>query len=446
MTLIYAAVASFGLVALASITLVADGRARDNSLDADVRGLGVAAGLLVVVQDGQLVTGGLTDDLVYERIDAAAVYQPGPPPVSAPIKRELDGAAMARAAWGDPSEMGSEIEETIIEGRPARAVAMPFYSDDDGRVAGAVVVARRIPEETLAGRRMLVLVVVLTAAGLALASTASGWVYAGRQTRRLGGALDQQEAFLSLAAHELRTPIGRTRAVAESARLLALQDRGGGSRRELVGELDRLVAITMDASDNISDLLLLGRIGADRYGRRFAPVRLDEIVGPLEDVVPGTVVHTPGAVTVHGDAVLLRHLVQNLVGNARRHGHHEGSPRPPSIDVGLDVVPGTDGRPWVELSVADDGPGFPPELLDSAFERFTGGGRGTGLGLWIVLWIAEFHGGTAAVSNRPMGGARVHVRLPVASGRTLFAFGDDTRRGLAPARVAGAPRPGAARL
>jgi two-component system, OmpR family, sensor kinase len=412
MTVIYGTVATIGLAVLATIALGTEARTRDEAFDAEVRGLAITAGRLVVVSGGRLVTLGLTHDMVNSRIDAVQVVQPGDPPVTTRVRGDLDGEGLGRQAWTDLEEQGSELREIMLDGRRAKATAMPFFSDDNGQVAGAVVVAKIVPERLAEARRRLVLVVVLTAGGLATLAVATGWFFAGRQVRRLGGALDQQEAFLALAAHELRTPIGRVRAVAESARLLVREARHQPvPRRELVAELDRLVAITQDASANVDDLLLLGRIRADRHGHRFAPVRLDELVGAFENIVPGTVVHTPGPVTVLADDALLRHLVQNLVGNARRHGIHEDG-APPRIDVALmrRLVPGR--SPHIVLAVSDDGPGFADEVLGTAFERFVAGGRGTGLGLWIVRWIAELHGGTATVSNRSAGGAVVTVILP----------------------------------
>ena len=65
----------------------------------------------------------------------------------------------------------------------------------------------------------------------------------------------------------------------------------------------------------------------------------------------------------------------------------------------------------------DAGGGFPPEFLESAFERFARAdqgrsGGGAGLGLAIVEAIARAHGGAAGASNRPRGGADVWIRLP----------------------------------
>jgi signal transduction histidine kinase len=69
--------------------------------------------------------------------------------------------------------------------------------------------------------------------------------------------------------------------------------------------------------------------------------------------------------------------------------------------------------------VRDEGPGFPPEFIGKAFERFTRadparGRGGSGLGLSIVQMIARAHGGDARAANDAEGGARVTIELPVA--------------------------------
>jgi hypothetical protein len=71
------------------------------------------------------------------------------------------------------------------------------------------------------------------------------------------------------------------------------------------------------------------------------------------------------------------------------------------------------------ISVLDEGPGFPPEFLPHAFERFrrADDGRarsdgGSGLGLAIVLAVARAHGGTARAGNRASGGGAVTLELP----------------------------------
>ena len=68
------------------------------------------------------------------------------------------------------------------------------------------------------------------------------------------------------------------------------------------------------------------------------------------------------------------------------------------------------------IAVRDGGPGFPPDLLEEAFERFTRGqrgrtGEGVGLGLSIVSAIAAAHGGSVEARNREGGGAEVRLWL-----------------------------------
>jgi signal transduction histidine kinase len=86
------------------------------------------------------------------------------------------------------------------------------------------------------------------------------------------------------------------------------------------------------------------------------------------------------------------------------------------------AVTGGSGRCVATVEVRDHGPGFPPEFLPHAFERFQRAdparGRadgGAGLGLAIVATIAHAHHGTVAAGNHPSGGARVRIELPADS-------------------------------
>jgi len=93
-------------------------------------------------------------------------------------------------------------------------------------------------------------------------------------------------------------------------------------------------------------------------------------------------------------------VLENVIGNAERHG------RPPIVvDVGE-----------TRVRVTDSGPGFSPEMLERATERFSSGdparGGGIGLGLAIAAAQARVLGGRLVLANVPAGGAAVTIELP----------------------------------
>ncbi|MGD3107189.1 sensor histidine kinase, partial [Streptomyces sp. YGL11-2] len=81
---------------------------------------------------------------------------------------------------------------------------------------------------------------------------------------------------------------------------------------------------------------------------------------------------------------------------------------PPAIALGVS----SDGV----LTIDDAGPGIPPDLAGSLFDRFHSGSGSTGLGLSIAAWVAQAHGGTLTATGSPLGGARFTLRLPTHSG------------------------------
>ena len=118
-----------------------------------------------------------------------------------------------------------------------------------------------------------------------------------------------------------------------------------------------------------------------------------------------------GAGRVLGDREQLRRVVRNLTENAERHATS-------TVRFGLRRQ-----REWVELVVADDGPGIPPDQRERIFERFARldasrdrPSGGTGLGLAIVVEVVAVHGGTVTVADSDSG-ARIVVQLPADDGR-----------------------------
>ncbi len=109
------------------------------------------------------------------------------------------------------------------------------------------------------------------------------------------------------------------------------------------------------------------------------------------------------------DAGRLRQLLHNLLKNSLE---AIGDTRKPHIEVSTcDIV--ENGKNWIELGVADNGPGLPEGFGERWYEPYTTSkARGTGLGLAVAKKIAEEHGGSIRAENRPSGGAVFTLRLP----------------------------------
>jgi len=117
----------------------------------------------------------------------------------------------------------------------------------------------------------------------------------------------------------------------------------------------------------------------------------------------------PADPALRADAGRLRQLLHNLLKNSLE---AIGDTRKPAIEVSTQEI-SAGGRSWVELVVADNGPGLPESFDERWFEPYTTSkARGTGLGLAVAKKIAEEHGGTIRAENRPGGGAMFVLLLP----------------------------------
>ena len=117
-----------------------------------------------------------------------------------------------------------------------------------------------------------------------------------------------------------------------------------------------------------------------------------------------------GEPSVRVDAGRLRQALHNLIKNALE---AIGDTRKPQLLIATQVVHDSE-QDWIELSVADNGPGLPVDFGERWFEPYTTSkARGTGLGLAVVKKIVEEHGGSVRAENRAQGGALFTLRLPL---------------------------------
>ena len=289
----------------------------------------------------------------------------------------LAGMAIARRAMAPIATLTNTAAEIARTRDPSRSVPVPPADDEVAELA-----------RTLQG--------MLRELDAARAETES--------------TLARQRSFVADASHELRTPLT---SVLANLELLA---------ESLHGEEGEAASSALRSSQRmrrlVADLLLLARTDAGRVLKRercdLAQVVVEAAaeLGPVSDDHEIVLDAQPALVEASGDE--LHRLVINLIENALRH-----TPPGTEIRVRTATLPGA----VAELIVADNGPGVPPEIAPTLFERFVRGAGGApsrdgavggsfGLGLAIVRAVAESHGGTVELQEVLPHGARFVVRLP----------------------------------
>ena len=219
------------------------------------------------------------------------------------------------------------------------------------------------------------------------------------------------ERYVQDLTHEMKSPLAAIRASAELLEApLPEADRmrfAGSIRNQserLAQMIDRMLALAavehrqrLQAPQQLRVGALLDAVAADSQPRLSARGQRLQVQ-----------VHGDPCVT--GDAFLLRQALDNLVDNAASF-----APAASTVEVSASIEHGQ-----VLIRVCDHGPGVPDYARDRVFERFyslprpDGGHRSSGLGLCFVAQVADLHGGSAALDNRPGGGACATLRLPAA--------------------------------
>lgn len=226
---------------------------------------------------------------------------------------------------------------------------------------------------------------------------------------RLESGLERERAFVADAGHELRTPLALLRTELE----LALH------HAETPEELTNAVRAASEEADRLAqladDLLLIAGTERGRLPLRLETLETSDLLGSIasrfewraQEAGRTVRVVAPQSFPVRGDRIRLEQALGNLCDNALRYGKGE---------VRLSAA---QSNGLIELHVTDEGGGFPPELIERAFDRFARLDQvrargGSGLGLSIVRAIAEAHGGSAQLANRNGSGADVWVSVPSA--------------------------------
>jgi signal transduction histidine kinase len=214
-----------------------------------------------------------------------------------------------------------------------------------------------------------------------------------RAADRIEALVGAQRTLLASASHELRSPLARIRVALELM---------GAERPDL---RDRVARDIAELDELIGELLLASRLQTvERLDRRE---EVDLLGLVAEEAARHTAEVSGEAVSVRGDARLLRRLVRNLLENAARHGA-------PPVEASVHA---SGGR--VHLRVCDRGPGVGDDERERIFAPFyrpssrSAAEAGSGLGLALVREISRRHGGEVRYLERDGGGSCFEVDLPL---------------------------------
>ncbi|MGD1086933.1 MAG: ATP-binding protein [Verrucomicrobiota bacterium] len=240
-----------------------------------------------------------------------------------------------------------------------------------------------------------------------------GQLFVFHDVTRLKELESLRKEFVGNVSHELRTPLSLIKGFAQTLLDGAKDDPEQATRflQKIDKHSDRLLFL-------IEDILAISRLESGQIALNIQPVSLRELAQRVLDDLgaraaarkTALVNNIPKEILVWADADRLQQVFFNLTENAIKYGRGEGR-------AALSARETRDQK--VEVVVADDGPGIPPEAIGRVFERFYRVDRarsresgGTGLGLAIVKHIVQAHGGEAWVRSEPGAGAAFYFTLP----------------------------------
>ncbi len=300
--------------------------------------------------------------------------------------------------------IGEELTHLLDSGRAslstrATSLVVPMIAP---RVRGAITFAMERSERSFAQAEIAI--------GEELGRRATAAVEHSRLFKEAEEAVQARDDFLSVASHELNTPLTALQLQMDlivkqvKPEATPLQNRVVRARRQVL-RITKLIGNLLDVS-RISS----GRLALEFEDVDFCEV-LREVVERLEETRrragSSLQISVPGAVIGRWDRMRIDQVVSNLLINAIKYG--KGNPIEISVEKSGEVA---------RLKVRDSGIGIAPEEQAGIFDRFSRAHSaqrygGFGLGLWIVRQIVDALGGSIEVQSKPGEGSTFLVKLPL---------------------------------
>ncbi|WP_295008326.1 ATP-binding protein [uncultured Dechloromonas sp.] len=303
------------------------------------------------------------------------------------LNDDFDGVvSVAVEEWPRQQVLGSFIREQFAATGEPEWQAQLELERPNGMPQVLLLRGSRLPEASGGGD----VVVFDDVTRLIAAQRSAAW---GEVARRL--------------AHEIKNPLTPIQLSAERLQFKLADKLANGDADMLARGTQTIINQVQAMKRMVDDFRDYARLPAPEV----APLDLNELIREVLGLYESSsaTIETDLAAdlgSILGDATQLRQIIHNLLRNAE--DALEGR-------AGARILLRTErGIRHARLSIADNGPGFPVELLPRIFEPYvTTKAKGTGLGLPIVRKIVDEHQGSIEISNAPEGGARIDIRLPL---------------------------------
>lgn len=240
---------------------------------------------------------------------------------------------------------------------------------------------------------------------------------------RLKDAVSTRDEFLSIASHELKTPITSLKLQIQMTKRKIVSGRAV-EMNHLVKSFDVQEKQVLRLSELVEELLNVTRIQAGKFDYRYEEVDLGQVINDIVDRFSHQFkaahcklsIYTSKSVIVLADPFRLEQVLVNLLSNALKYA----AGKPVEIQTVKDSF-------FAKIIVKDSGMGIPPEKLEKIFDRYERADSnanisGLGLGLYIVKEIVSQHNGRVSVESTLNEGSTFTVEIPLASSNQMASM------------------------